>query len=165
MQPTFTQVPPWFGRFSTTAVFSPSCAALMAQTYPPGPVPITTTSYCSAMDSPPVLAGVSPPAGYIEDCTGRVGCRVGQQKHHRPGVLFRRCRPLHGNERSELAHSVRLSARGMDVRVGDAGADRIHANAFLGHFARKPHREGVDGALGGSIVDIFPGRPQHRRYG
>jgi hypothetical protein len=44
MQPTFRQVPPCVLRFSTTATFSPSCAARMAQTYPPGPVPMTTRS-------------------------------------------------------------------------------------------------------------------------
>ena len=32
MQPTLRQVPPWVVRFSTTATFSPSCAARMAQT-------------------------------------------------------------------------------------------------------------------------------------
>jgi len=32
MQPTFRQVPPKVARFSITAVFSPSCAARMAQT-------------------------------------------------------------------------------------------------------------------------------------
>ena len=31
-------------RFSTQAVFSPSCAARIAATYPPGPPPMTTTS-------------------------------------------------------------------------------------------------------------------------
>ena len=44
MQPMLRQVPPSVAFFSTTAVFRPSCAALMAQTYPPGPDPITTTS-------------------------------------------------------------------------------------------------------------------------
>src|SRR3990167_8525926 len=47
MQPTFRQVPPrailpslsWY--FSIQAVFRPSCAALMAATYPPGPPPLT----------------------------------------------------------------------------------------------------------------------------
>ena len=32
MQPMLTQVPPSVGHFSTSAVFRPSCAALMAQT-------------------------------------------------------------------------------------------------------------------------------------
>ncbi len=32
MQPILRQVPPKVARFSTTAVFSPSCAARMAQT-------------------------------------------------------------------------------------------------------------------------------------
>lgn len=59
MQPTLRQVPPSVGRFSTHAVcqltletpafniavtFSPSWAALMAATYPPGPAPMTKTS-------------------------------------------------------------------------------------------------------------------------
>ena len=44
MQPMLRQVPPCVLRFSTTAVFSPSCAARMAQTYPPGPVPMTMRS-------------------------------------------------------------------------------------------------------------------------
>ena len=44
MQPTFRQVPPSVAFFSTTATFMPSCAARTAQTYPPGPVPMTTRS-------------------------------------------------------------------------------------------------------------------------
>lgn len=45
IQPTFKHVPPRLPLFSTHAVLSPSCAALMAATYPPGPPPTTTTSY------------------------------------------------------------------------------------------------------------------------
>ena len=44
MHPTFKHVPPNVPRDSTQAVLSPSCAALIAQTYPPGPPPITITS-------------------------------------------------------------------------------------------------------------------------
>jgi hypothetical protein len=44
MHPIFRQVPPSVAFFSTTATFMPSCAARIAQTYPPGPVPITTRS-------------------------------------------------------------------------------------------------------------------------
>ena len=44
MQPTLRQVPPSVAFFSTTATFMPSCAARTAQTYPPGPVPMTTRS-------------------------------------------------------------------------------------------------------------------------
>ena len=39
-------MPPRVPRISTQAVFKPSCPALMAATYPPGPPPTTTTSYC-----------------------------------------------------------------------------------------------------------------------
>ena len=43
MQPQLRQTPP--GRSSSTvATESPSCAQRMAATYPPGPVPTTTTS-------------------------------------------------------------------------------------------------------------------------
>src|SRR5271155_3296588 len=45
MQPTCRQVPPRKGSFSTTATFRPHCAARMAATYPPGPLPMITTSY------------------------------------------------------------------------------------------------------------------------
>src|SRR5271156_868190 len=45
MQPTCRQVPPRNGSFSTTATFNPHCAARIAATYPPGPLPITTKSY------------------------------------------------------------------------------------------------------------------------
>src|ERR1700738_3884740 len=48
MQPTLRHTPPQY-LGSTTAVFSPSCAARMAATYPPGPAPRTTTSWWSAM--------------------------------------------------------------------------------------------------------------------
>src|SRR5947207_3238302 len=48
MQPTLRQTPPQYF-FSTTAVLKPSCAARIAATYPPGPAPRTTTSYCFAM--------------------------------------------------------------------------------------------------------------------
>jgi hypothetical protein len=44
MQPTLRQVPPWVARFSTTATFIPSWLARIAQTYPPGPVPMTIKS-------------------------------------------------------------------------------------------------------------------------
>src|SRR5262245_5233204 len=44
MHPQIKQVPPSALCFSTTATFKPSCAALMAATYPPVPAPITTTS-------------------------------------------------------------------------------------------------------------------------
>src|SRR5271157_3439961 len=51
MQPTFRQVPPRVGRFSISATLSPSCAARNAHTYPPGPAPMTATSYVS-MEGP-----------------------------------------------------------------------------------------------------------------
>ncbi len=44
MHPTLRHVPPSAASFSTRAVFSPNCAARMAQTYPPGPAPITIRS-------------------------------------------------------------------------------------------------------------------------
>ena len=47
IQPTFKQVPPKVSYFSIKAVFIPSCAQRMAATYPPGPEPITATSYFS----------------------------------------------------------------------------------------------------------------------
>ena len=40
----FKQVPPNVDSFSTHATFIPSCAALIAATYPPGPAPTTITS-------------------------------------------------------------------------------------------------------------------------
>src|SRR3954452_14564797 len=49
MQPTLRQVPPKVFSFSTTATFRPSWAARMAQTYPPGPEPITMRSNVSLM--------------------------------------------------------------------------------------------------------------------
>src|SRR5689334_5003741 len=49
MQPTLRQVPPYVDRFSITATLSPSCAARMAHTYPPGPVPITIRSKAVAI--------------------------------------------------------------------------------------------------------------------
>ena len=42
MHPTFKQVPPREPLDSIQAVLRPSCASLIAQTYPPGPPPITT---------------------------------------------------------------------------------------------------------------------------
>src|SRR5580698_6668261 len=45
MQPTWRHVPPKNESFSTTATFRPHCAARIAATYPPGPLPITTRSY------------------------------------------------------------------------------------------------------------------------
>src|SRR5665213_3679805 len=44
MQPTFTQVPPSVLSRSTHTVLSPSCAARIAATYPPGPPPMISTS-------------------------------------------------------------------------------------------------------------------------
>ena len=51
MQPTFKHVPPNVPLDSTQTVFSPSWAALIADTYPPGPPPITHTSYSSCVGS------------------------------------------------------------------------------------------------------------------
>src|SRR5713226_7968644 len=45
MQPHSRQVPPSACCFSTTATFSPSCAARIAATYPPVPAPMMITSY------------------------------------------------------------------------------------------------------------------------
>ena len=42
MQPQFRHNPPT-ASFSINAVFKPNCAALIAETYPPGPPPITVT--------------------------------------------------------------------------------------------------------------------------
>ena len=44
MQPTLRHVPPSVFLDSTQAVFKPNCAERIAQTYPPGPDPITITS-------------------------------------------------------------------------------------------------------------------------
>src|SRR5689334_21372264 len=44
MHPTFTHVPPSVLSISTHTVESPSCAARIAPTYPPGPPPMMTTS-------------------------------------------------------------------------------------------------------------------------
>src|SRR5438067_7924524 len=46
MQPRWRHVPPRNGSFSMTATFMPSCPARIPATYPPGPLPMTTTSYC-----------------------------------------------------------------------------------------------------------------------
>ena len=44
IHPTFRHTPPSHC-LSTIAVFNPFCDARIAHTYPPGPAPITTTSY------------------------------------------------------------------------------------------------------------------------
>ena len=44
MQPVLRHVPPRAPLDSTHAVLTPSCAHLIAQTYPPGPPPITIAS-------------------------------------------------------------------------------------------------------------------------
>src|SRR5262249_14266542 len=54
MQPTCRQVPPRYGSFSTTIVFSPSSPARIAATYPPGPLPIIATSYFATLNLPSV---------------------------------------------------------------------------------------------------------------
>src|ERR1041384_4283219 len=48
MHPTLTQTPPSLSR-SMTAVDRPSCAARIAQTYPPGPPPTMMTSKFATM--------------------------------------------------------------------------------------------------------------------
>ena len=45
MHPILRQVPPSFPRPSIQVTFMPICAALIAETYPPGPPPRTTTSW------------------------------------------------------------------------------------------------------------------------
>ena len=42
IHPMFKQVPPNLPPASIQAVFIPNCDSLIAQTYPPGPPPITT---------------------------------------------------------------------------------------------------------------------------
>src|SRR5215467_1452866 len=44
IQPQFKQIPPRLS-FSMIAVLKPNCDARIAATYPPGPLPRTTTSY------------------------------------------------------------------------------------------------------------------------
>ena len=44
IHPTLRQVPPRVEYFSIMAVLKPSCAQRIADTYPPGPEPIMTTS-------------------------------------------------------------------------------------------------------------------------
>src|SRR5262249_32384274 len=61
MQPMLRQVPPRAARLSTQATRSPSWAARMAATYPPGPAPITTRSNTSAIARLPSPAP-GPPA-------------------------------------------------------------------------------------------------------
>src|SRR5216683_6049724 len=56
MQPTCRQVPPRYGSFSTTTVFSPSSPARIAATYPPGPLPIIATSYFATRSLPSAAA-------------------------------------------------------------------------------------------------------------
>src|SRR5713226_24332 len=58
MQPTWRQVPPRKGSFSTTTVFNPSSPARIAATYPPGPLPIIATSYFATRSLP--SAGARP---------------------------------------------------------------------------------------------------------
>src|SRR5438067_1048880 len=50
MQPRCRHVPPSFASRSTTATFNPRAPARAAAMYPPGPEPITTTSYSSPVD-------------------------------------------------------------------------------------------------------------------
>src|SRR6187455_1983138 len=45
MHPRKRHVPPRRSSFSTMETESPSCAARIAPTYPPGPLPITTRSF------------------------------------------------------------------------------------------------------------------------
>jgi hypothetical protein len=40
-----------------------------------------------------------------------------------------------------------LAADGMDAGFDQTGADSIDADAFAGHFARQPQRQGIDGPL------------------
>ncbi len=49
IHPIFRHVPPRVARDSTHAVLTPSCANLIAQTYPPGPPPITIASKFSGI--------------------------------------------------------------------------------------------------------------------
>src|SRR5258705_9657448 len=71
MQPQLRQTPPSVGASSTIAVDSPSCAARMAETYPPGPEPITTRSYDFIARSPSPSSSSSDLAGSLSGRSGR----------------------------------------------------------------------------------------------
>jgi hypothetical protein len=62
MHPTLRQVPPRVPLFSMQVVLSPSCAALIAATYPPGPPPTTTTSLSSPAAAYALQADTAAPA-------------------------------------------------------------------------------------------------------
>ena len=57
MHPRSVQVPPTRGSFSTTSVLRPFWPARMAQTYPPGPLPMITRSYVATARLPPARGG------------------------------------------------------------------------------------------------------------
>ena len=95
--------------------------------------------------------------GHVQDGRGRVAGRIRQQPGNCLSHLFWLRRTPHGQRRGHALGTVRLAARGVDARIGDAGPHCHHAHAFGRHLSCQPLREHVDGPLGGGVVDI------HRR--
>src|SRR3989442_10104653 len=129
MHPMCRQVPPTFSR-STSATLSPSCAARIAPTYPPGPLPMTMRSYASG------IAGMS---------SVRL---VNQMPGHRaerfpPGKpLLRPVPVVHGIFPQSPAQEVscptelRREVHEPRLRVPHHAADLVEAPQDLRHFLR-----------------------------
>jgi len=58
----------------------------------------------------------------------------------------------------DAVDTVGFTSLGMDVGVDDAGADGVDADFFFGYFFGQAQGESVDGAFGGSVLDVFVGR-------
>jgi hypothetical protein len=96
----------------------------------------------------------------IQNAASAKAGSIGQQPDNGGGHFLRLAATLHGHARCQPGHPAGFAADGVDAGFDQSGADRIDADAFAGHFAGQPQRQGVDGPLAGGVIDIFAGRPQ-----
>src|SRR5450830_366936 len=97
----------------------------------------------------------STPAGHIDKGAGGIGSLIRQQPQDGVGDFFSSAAALHRYRVLEAIDTPGFTAAGMNVGVDQAGANGIDANAFSSHFLGQADGEGIDGALRGSVVDVF----------
>src|SRR5690348_5889966 len=98
----------------------------------------------------------------VEDGAGYVGRRVTDQPKDRLADLVGRAGAAEWRRDAQLVGAVGLAAAGVDLGVDQAGADAVDAHAFGTKLLGEADGHGVDGALGGGVVDIFASRSQPR---
>ena len=146
MQPTLRQVPPNVPLPSTHVTFNPSCAPLMAATYPPGPPPITTTS-CVSPEAynrwPKVRRGEAKRVVRRDRDNILMCCSFSRASATKSGVsIFHNSVFLFPNDGFVLSRGTRLArwTHSRARRLYAASIDRPEPSSFRVHLVLPPPR-------------------------